>query len=221
MGRFNKKFILFIILIGILLLTGCNKLRFRAFNASEEDTKNEVTITPTEGENKGETNKTTSELDDNSASDITAPVEVTKAADEDKSTASNIKNTTNIELTVYTVNADTAEIETVTALIPEGSEITPELIVATTIESMADQSIIIETDSITTKEDKVIISFKSDKAPYSNLGSGFESAILDAIAYSLFDNLDNYKKVIYQIEGKAYSSGAFDYLIDEPYLEDN
>lgn len=220
MGRFNKKFILFIILIGILLLTGCNKLRFGTFNASEEDTKNEVTITPTAGENKGETNKTTSELDDNSTSDITASVEVTQAAD-NKSTASNIKNTANIELTVYTVNADTAEIETVTALIPEGSEITPELIVATTIESMADQSIIIETESITTKEDKVIVSFKSDKAPYSNLGSGFESAILDAIAYSLFDNLDNYKKVIYQIEGKAYSSGAFDYLIDEPYLEDN
>ena len=225
MGRFKKKFIWIILLIGIFLLTGCSKLRFNTFNASKEDTGKEVTLAPEEEQSTVKAKKTNSDSDtaDNKTDD-TVSIDVTTAEDSnsspDNTSNNNMTSAANIELQVYTVNAETAEIETVTALIPEGSSITAELIVETTIESLADQSIIIETDRVITEDDKIIVSFVNDKAPYTNLGSGFEGAVLDAIAYSLIENLKDYSKVIYRIEGKAYVSGAYEYSIDEPYLED-
>lgn len=219
MGRFNKKFILILLLIGIFLLTGCNKFKLSTYDASKEGVTPKITIAPDDMQGSLSSAKTdpnasntvTGTLSDPSASStgetLTTPIAIAPAA--------------NIELSVYTVNADTAAVEPVTALIPDGSEITPQLIADTVIDALADQSIIIEYDSISTKDDAVIVSFKKDKAPYSNLGSGFEGSILDALAQSLIDNLPDYKKVIYQIEGKAYQSGIYEYLIDEPHLEVN
>ena len=46
-----------------------------------------------------------------------------------------------------------------------------------------------------------------DKAPLTNVGAGFEEAILNAIAQSIADNLDDYNKVIYRVEGGPYKSG--------------
>ena len=37
---------------------------------------------------------------------------------------------------------------------------------------------------------------------------------------SLTDNLDDYHKVIYQVEGRPYSSGHIELDVDEVYHED-
>jgi hypothetical protein len=216
MGRFNKKHILIILIIGIFLLTGCNKFRFGTFNASEDKTKTEVTLAPEATQEEAVKNNKQTEPSTVEGEDANASITAASTTP----TTSPVQPKANAELPVYTVNAETEAVETVTALVPADSEITPQLIVDTVIESLADQSIIIAYDNVSTSGDSVIVSFIKDKAPYSNMGSGYEAAILDSIAYSLLENLDDYHKVIYQIEGKSYSSGVFDYGIDEPYMED-
>lgn len=216
MGRFNKKYNLIILLIVIFLLTGCNKFRFNTFNASEEEDNN-ITVTTAP-----EVNADSSETDDRDEAKKTAVTENDLApTGAPQPTSDVIQPTENIELPVFTVNVDTSEIETVTALVPADSKITPELIVNKVVEAMADQSIEVGIESVITKDDTVIVSFYKDKAPLSDMGSGYEAAILDAIAQSLIDNLDDYSKVIYRAEGKAYVSGHIKMGVDEVYLGDN
>jgi hypothetical protein len=212
MERFNKKILLIIMLLGIFLLTGCNKFHFGTFNASEgEKTNSEVTLAPDEGKLDGQTSEDTkikADKEDVSTQDNTP-------------TPSTIQPVANIDLPIYIVNVDTGEIETKTALVSKDSVLTPELIVDTVIESMADQSIVVGIDSVSTKGDSVIVSFTKDQAPFSDLGASYESAILDAIAQSLTENLADYNKVIYRVEGKAYISGHIELGVDDVYFEGN
>jgi uncharacterized lipoprotein YehR (DUF1307 family) len=46
MGRFNKKNIVIVMLIGIFSLTGCDKLRLNTLDASDEKSASEVTVVP-------------------------------------------------------------------------------------------------------------------------------------------------------------------------------
>ena len=233
-----KRICLLITLVGILAITGCDKVKFGTYNASDEDAgsvqisenvqknneskeKSKTGETDSKTEAKAEKNKTDKKKSENDKNDekVSAVDEEDKNPDNNPTQApSQIQPNPTKDLPVYTVNSTTAEIEPVTALIPEDTKITARLIVDTVVESLADQSIIIKIDSVTTEDDKVIVSFKKDKAPYSDLGSGYEAAILDAIAQSLVDNLSGYNKVIYRIENQPYVSGVFEYGIDEPHL---
>lgn len=122
------------------------------------------------------------------------------------------------EVPIYTINETTQEVESVVALIEQNTEVTPELIVELVKDSMADRLIDIGIDEVTTEGDSVIVSFQSDQAPLT-LGSGSEKTILDAIAQSLVDNLPDYPKVIFRVEGNAYESGHFKYGLNEVYLD--
>lgn len=203
MGRFNKNFILAIMLVGIFLLTGCNKLKLSNFNASDKENGTEVTVVP--GNNQNNTK---------SGNPGTDSTDATPTPDDIRP-----QPTDNKELTVYNVNTDKEEIEPATALVPKSSEITPKLIVTTVVESLKDQSINIGIDQVITKGDAVIVSFTKGKTPYKNMGSGYEQLILDAIGQSLFDNLNHCNKVIYRVDGKPYQSGAFELGINEAYME--
>ena len=214
MERYNKIFILIIMLIGIFLLTGCSKFRFETFKASEEESALEITIAP-------ENSKKVTETNDNNIEVTTTPAEEIMSIVNSTPTPAAIAPTDNIDLTVFTVNAGTGEIEPVTALLPKDSEITPKVIVNTVVEAMKDQSIMVGIESITTKNKAVIVSFYKDKAPIAEIYAGYEAAILNAIAQSLIDNLDNYSQVIYRVEGKAYQSSYFDLDIDYVYFGDN
>ncbi len=204
MERFNKRIILIILLIGIFLLTGCSKLK-NVFDASKEDDTKTVTVVP--DKNTGETtaNNKKNNSQDNNASMPTKAAEALAVT----------------ELPIYTVGSE-GELEPVTALVQDGSTITPELIVDKVIEALSDESIDLVKDSVSTQKDKVIVSFKKDKAPYSDTTSEeMEGNILNAFAQSLIDNLKDsgYNKVIFRIEGKAYTSDAFELGIDEPYMQ--
>jgi len=228
-----KRIILLITVTGILTLTGCDKVKIGFFDASDENTgsvsisenaeinneeKDDDKAKEASGGKKDASAKDNSKNNDEGKKDQTLAFD-TKKEDSKSSSPTPIQPNPTIDLQIYTVNGATAEIEPVTALIPQDASITAELIVNTVVESLADQSIIVQIDSVTTENDKVIVSFKKDKAPYSDMGSGYEAAILDAIAQSLIDNLKEYKKVIYRVENKPYVSGAFEYGIDEPHLE--
>lgn len=124
------------------------------------------------------------------------------------------------EVSIYTMNETTLEVEMVTALIPAESEITPQLIVDLVSDSLADRLVTVGLESVTTEGDAVIVSFLSDQPPLTNVGSGLENTILNAFAQSLVDNLkDKYPKVIFRNEGKAYSSGHFEFELNEVFLD--
>jgi hypothetical protein len=210
MGRFKRKSVLIILLAGIFLLTGCNKIKVSSFRASEGKSGSEVTVVPDSGKNKAkaETSINNSEGKSTSASASATPT-----------SAPVVAPTANKELQVYNVNAKTGEIEPATAMVKSDSKISAQLVVSTVIEALADQSIDIGINQVTEDKDEVIVDFQKDKTPYTNMGSGYEAAILNAFAQSLFDNLKDCNKVIYRVEGKAYSSGTFEMKINEPYMK--
>jgi hypothetical protein len=124
------------------------------------------------------------------------------------------------ELSIYTIDSETAEKIALTAVVSADREITPQLIVDKVVESMADQAFMIGIDSVTTQDDAIIVSFLDNQPPVMNVGSSVEGEILDAIAQSLLDNLEGeYHKVIYRVMGEAYVSGHFAFDIDHVYLE--
>jgi hypothetical protein len=214
MERLKRLFLLILMVTGLLLLTGCNLFSLDVFDASEEDKTPVITLAPSEAE------KDNSSSNNESTPEGTSSIE-TKQSTEPTPTPSEIQPTASIELPLFTVNVDTGEIEAVTALVPADTEITPDLIVEKVIESMADRSLEVGIEAVSTEGKAVIVSFYKDKAPLSEMGSGYEAAILDAIAQSLIDNLEDYNKVIYRAEGEAYTSGHFEFDINDVYLEDN
>lgn len=215
MERFNKKLILITILTCIFILSGCSNIRLRTFDASDNESGSNITTDEDDNQpsidDKGNADNTVDNTED---AEPTPSVNVSP-------TISNIKPNANTELLIFSINAESGEIEPVTVLIPEDKEITPELIVSKVVESMTDQSLSIGVESVTTEKDAVVVSFYSDQPPLSDVGGGIESAILDAIAQSLIDNLDEYSKVIYRVEGESYISDHFDLEFDEVYLDAN
>lgn len=205
MKHYNKNLVLILILASILMLTGCSNVRLKPYNNDELD-------------NVVKDNKEQDDLTDED-DNILSMVKDDDELDNDEAIPTIIQPIENTELMIFTVNSD-SNLEPVTALIPADEEITPELIVDRVVDAMADQSLLVGIESVKTDGDTVIVSFYSDQPPLNNVGAGFESSILNAIAQSLTENLDDYNKVIYQVEGGAYSSGHIKLDIDEVYHED-
>lgn len=222
MKQFRRLYYMMILLVGALLLTGCDKISFSTFDASKEEQNTE--ISPTEVDlDQMQSEKEDSESEDNkngNAVDSKDSKEVPGKAKPATPTPSSIQPTEHMDLSVYTVNFKSGDIEPVTASIPKDSKLDPKLIVNTVTESLADQSINIGIKDVTTKDDSIIVNFTKENPPSINLGSGYEDAILNAYAQSLLDNLNDYHKIIFRIDDKAYTSGAFEYGIDEVYLEE-
>jgi hypothetical protein len=228
MKRNNRVLILITILTCVLILFACKNISLNTYDAAK-DTKS----TTENGQDSGQTKEgngqealstdagqsgTEKSGTDNGSPDAKKAGSDQEEGEEDP-TPTLIQPTANTELTIFTVNSD-AEVKPATALIPVGTEITPQLIVDTVKEALAENSLMVGIESVTTKEDAVIVSFYSDQPPLADVGAGYEGAILDAIAQSLTDNLDDYNKVIYRVEGKAYVSGHVELGIDEVYLSD-
>lgn len=251
MKHMIKRIILIMMITGTLLFTGCDKVNFGFFESSKEDTEfvqilddeddSDTIKKETDSKSKEKDNKKSNTKKDDKNNSNNKDTIKEKDTDKDNST-DKLKDTTkgeannssnpsptptpiqpdaNRDLQVYTVNGGSGDIEPVIALVPQDSKITAQLIVDTVVESLADQSIIIKVDSVSTEGNKIIVNFTKDKAPFSDMGSGYEGAILDAIAQSLVDNLKEYSKVIYRIENQPYVSGAFEYGINEAHLGDN
>ena len=204
MKQINKKIILIVLMLSIFLLVGCDKIKFSTYNAGKDDLDNK---------------ETEQNIDEDIDEDIDeVDKDTVKTDDTGIPTPSDIKPKANTPLLIYTIDPDNGEIEPVTAMIPDDTETTAELIVDKVVESMADKSLQVGIESITTDNDKVIVSFYSDQPPLTNVGAGIELAILDAIGQSLIDNLPDYNVIIYQVEKEAYESGHIALGIDEAYF---
>ena len=118
------------------------------------------------------------------------------------------------EIPIYSINDTSLEKEQIYI---EIDEITPNSIVESVVTALNEHSLEIGIDSVTMEEDTVIVSFLFGKAPLSSVGSGVEETILNSIAYSLLDNVEDCKKVIFRAEGEAYESGHYAFEVDEVY----
>ena len=200
-----------LLLLGLSVMTAC-----KSNEPTTEDVKSPSTVEeptteePIDSENEqqpatdGEKEPDTSNETDNGQSDTEEYTGPTK------------------ELPIYTINEETLESDTYTALIPEESELTPELIVKYVVDAFAAENIDIKTDSITmekTKEenDTIVVSFFSTSAPVAEVGSGIEETILDCISMSLLDNLEDCNYVTFRVEGEAYMSGHLAFEKTEAY----
>ncbi len=220
MKQFSKLFIMIIMLVGVLLLTGCDKFNFSTFDASKEEPDAKITAAADDDpDGSGDKDSTGSSGTKNEETVNPSSNDIGKT-DGSTPTPSLIQPTESIDLQIYTINVTTGNIETVTAAIPKSSELTPELVVDTVVESMADQSITIGIKDVTTKDDIIIVNFDKNNPPHKSLGSGYEGAVLNAFAQSLLDNLNDYRKIIFRIDDKAYEGGAYEFGIDEVYLEE-
>ncbi len=211
--KLNKRgLIIGIILLFVFIFVGCDKFRVDTYK-----------------ENDNSPNITKSVLDEDNGQDEDIDISNNGNQDDKEKVKTDanlslsptdeiVKPVSNIELMIYVVNGD-GELETRTALVSEEIDITPEIVVDTVVESMADNSIIVGIQDVISEDDIIIVNFYSDKAPLTNVGSGIEMGILNAIAQSLLDNLDDYNKIIYRAEGEAYSSGHIELDIDEIYME--
>lgn len=119
------------------------------------------------------------------------------------------------EVTIYSIDSVSLEKVAITVLM---NEVTPELIVEQVVSAMKDDAFYVEVNDVILKDDAVIVDFKADAPPVVGVGAGVEGAILDAIGQSILDNLSEYSKIIYRIEGGAYETGHFELGIDEVYI---
>lgn len=220
----TKKRINLIILIVILsiFLVGCSSVHFRTFTGEED---NKAPVTQQTQENEKQTDTQVNKKDENDKKDTTSYSSDNKSdasiKDEGKTeTTVTIQPVQTKELKIYSIDNNNYELVDATALIPMDSKITPEFIVKTVVNTLRDLSLEVGYHSVSTKDDIVIVDFRSDMSPVYNVGAGVEAAILDAIAQSLLDNLNDYKKVIYRVDGKAYVTGHIELGLDEIYLEE-
>jgi hypothetical protein len=193
----------------VLSITGCSsrtsnqdKLGITSTQAPEDNNEKRIS---------NETNNQVALSDQDSSSEITI-------ASEESETIT-IAPAATKEISIYTMNDATFEVESTVALIPQDSEITPELIVDLVVDSLADRLVEVGIEEVIVNNDTVIVSFQSDQPPLVNVGGGIEGTILDAIAQSIVDNIDYSPKVIFRVEGEAYASGHFEFDIDEVYLD--
>ena len=65
----------------------------------------------------------------------------------------------------------------------------------------------------------MVVNFFKNSPPVSGVTKETETAILDAVAQSLLDNLADYHKVIYRVEGEAYTSDNLTFTENYVYIE--
>lgn len=124
------------------------------------------------------------------------------------------------ELLIYTLNENTKEVESRTALVNKDTELTPEVVVSLVTDSLADIMIRVDGEEVTTQGDAVVVSFNPDSLPVIADNNATETAILDVIAKSLVDNfIDKYPKVIFRIAGKPYSTKHYNFGLNDVYLD--
>lgn len=211
MNNRNKKIIIFIMMITFALsVNACKQPDKKQGDDSSVTNSMDNTIdSSVDAQNDNEDNKSQDSVVKSNSNDTTEEIDI-----------ESVEPVATKEVSIYTMNEVSLEVEMVTALIPEDSEITPQLIVNLVSDSLADRLVTVGIESITTEGDAVIVSFLSNQPPLTNVGGGLEDTILNAFAQSLVDNLkEKYPKVIFREEGRAYSSGHFEFDLNEVYLD--
>lgn len=118
---------------------------------------------------------------------------------------------------IYTIDEENGESVSETVYLMDGEKVNAKNIMNQVIELFSMHSIFIQLDKVTGKKDTLYVSFKKKGAPAKDVSANVEEIILESIAKSLLDNLDDYTKVIFQVEGGPYKSDNMTMKKDEVY----
>lgn len=120
-------------------------------------------------------------------------------------------------ITYYTISDAMAK-EEATAVLPAETVLTPEYLVEYVTDTMTDASVYVRVDSVTVEDKLVIVSFQEDSAPVCDTGERLEGEILDAIAQSILENLEEYSGVVFRVMDEGYCSENRSYDRNSVYL---
>ena len=217
--RFNK--ISVTLLLCVLLLSGCNSnsskqqvgdSALQSYGTQTEEPKQDES-TKTEIKNGNESGK-----QDKSADENEGVGSGSTESDGAEAATSQVIPPVTVEVPIYTINTETMETKATIASVPEDTEITAKLIVQLVLSDIADKSYVIEVNKVSMEDSYAVVDFNSTTPPVVNVGAETEGTILDALAFSLLDNLEECKGIIFEVDGQAYVSENFSYGEDEVYL---
>ena len=155
---------------------------------------------------------------DNPGSNHNEPSPTAEEPDDPSVTGYDVPNATGIsKISYYTVSSN-GKVRGASSLISESTKITPELVLSYFIDSLEDESIILEIDSVEVDDSICYISFNETINDIASQGKEFETAILDAAAQSVLDNFDNIDGIGYRINGNAYSTANYTFKTDSVYM---
>ncbi len=122
-----------------------------------------------------------------------------------------------VGIQVYTIDMDTMQSVSETAYLMKDEEVTAENIIKKVIELFKENTIEIEVNGIKQKKDVIYISFAKDSAPIVDVSKKVEEVILESIAKSLLDNLEDIEKIVFQVDSGAYKSENLELGENEAY----
>lgn len=122
------------------------------------------------------------------------------------------------ELPIYTISGDLSEVVAITALIAESEEITEQIVTDAVVEGLADIAIYVKVNSVSRRNDVVVVDFDATTPPVSQVGASIEGLILDAFGQSLLDNIADCKGISFTVDGGNYASGHFEFDENDIYM---
>ena len=212
--RFNK--ISVTLLLCVLLLSGCNSdssqqqvedLEQQEYRTQIQDNRQEG-IPDTEAGEENESGNQAENADKNKVNE----------SESSKAEVTQLEPPVTVEVPIYTINTETMDTKATVASVSEDAEITAELLVQLVISDIADKSYVIEVNEVLMEDSYAVVDFSSSTPPVVNVGAETEGTILDAIAFSLLDNLSECKGIIFREDGQAYVSENFSFEKNEIYL---
>lgn len=139
-----------------------------------------------------------------------------KEIDDEPPKKTEILDNGQIEISIYGMDKDTFELKDYIAVIAK-DQLNATMIVQEVIKVFAEGDVQIGLDKVTQKGEDVYVSFNKRKVPAKGVSKKVEQVILDAISNSLLDNVENCKKVYFQIEGGEYKTKNIELDLETPY----
>lgn len=199
-----------ILLLCVLLLNGCNAISSNGNSESSESAE----INHKNSMNQVEENVMGQQEEKQKADSDSEDGAANSSADQQ---LTQVQPPVSIDVPIYTLNNETLETKATVASVSEDTPITAELIVELVVSDIADKSYVINVNEVSTEEDKAVVDFSSKTPPVVQASKEVEGTILDAIAFSIIDNVPECNGVIFRVDGKAYTSENMTLGFDQVY----
>lgn len=121
------------------------------------------------------------------------------------------------EIQVYTIDMNSMQSVSETVYLMDGEEVTAENILREVVELFKVNAIEIEINGFKQKKDIMYISFAKESAPVTGVSKKVEEVILESIAKSILDNIEDVEKIVFQVDSGAYKSENLDLEENEAY----
>ncbi|MCR5324680.1 MAG: hypothetical protein K6E85_15595 [Lachnospiraceae bacterium] len=138
--------------------------------------------------------------------------------DDPKATSYEVLNNPEVTKIGYYSVDSTGKIKRATSLVVNSASITPELILSYFVDSLEDESIELSIDNVTVENNICKISFDDSIKDVASMGKNVETAVLDAAAQSILDNIDDVTGVSFCIKGEKYWTKNYTFTLNSIYM---